>query len=264
MRYLVFGDVHGNLAALDAVLNDAQTRGIDGYFFVGDIVGYGPNPIECIDRLFALKQRGLLAWVAGNHELAVRGEANLALYNDEATATLRWTRRLLEDEPWAKRFIAEAALITEVNEQIFLTHDSVAEPSSGLYHRTPHNAVHELYTLVGKGGRIAFYGHTHLQRADLFDGHNILLVPCDPHVGSGIDPHPVILNDEQAGLFGTGSVGFPKSPLRLPEYLIFDDTNWQVEKYAVAYDRPSAKAHTSAVLKDVCGAAIADRIAKWL
>lgn len=264
MRYLVFGDVHGNLAALDAVLTEAQTRSIDGYFFVGDIVGYGPDPIECIDRLFALKQRGLLAWVAGNHELAVRGEVNLAMYNDEAAATLRWTRRLLGGEPWAKRFVQEAELITQVNEHIYLTHDSIAEPSSGLYHRTPHNAIHELYSLTGKGGRVAFYGHTHAQRADLFDSHNVLLIPFEPYVGPGADPQPVALPPNHSGIFGTGSVGFPKSPHRLAEYLVFDEGTWQIEKYAVAYDRAAAKAHARQTLKEACGAGIADRIAQWL
>jgi predicted phosphodiesterase len=264
MRYLVFGDVHANLVALEAVLADAQARQIDGYFFVGDIIGYGPQPIECIDRLFALKQRGLLAWVAGNHELAVRGEVNLALYNEEAAATLRWTRRLLDDEPWARRFVEEAELVTEVNNHIFLTHDSIAEPSSGLYHRSPHNAIHELYTLTGKGGRVAFYGHTHNQRADLFDSHNVLLVPFEPHTGPGVDAAPVRLAAGHAGLFGTGSVGFPKAPHRHAEYLIFDDTDWRVEKYAVPYDRAAAKARTRAVIKDACGTAIAERIAQWL
>ncbi|MCG3150479.1 MAG: hypothetical protein PCFJNLEI_03965 [Verrucomicrobiae bacterium] len=264
MRYLVFGDVHGNLAALDAVLADAQTREIDGYFFVGDMVGYGPEPIECIDRLLALHQRGLLAWVAGNHELAVRGEVNLALYNDEAAATLRWTRRLLDGEPWAKRFVADAELITEVNDKIYLTHDSIAEPSSGLYHRTPHNAIHELYTLAGKGGRVAFYGHTHAQRADLFDNHNVLLMPMEAHVGPGRDVAPVVMESNHSGLFGTGSVGFPKSSQRQPEYLVFDDSRWQVEKYVAQYDRAAAKERTRRILKDACGAAIADRIAQWL
>jgi hypothetical protein len=50
----------------------------------------------------------------------------------------------------------------------------------------------------------------------------------------------------------------------MPEYLIFDDSQWHVEKYAVAYDRAAAKAHTRTTLKDVCGAAVADRIAQWL
>lgn len=264
MRYLVFGDVHANLAALDAVMNDAESRGVDGYFFVGDILGYGPDPIECIDRLFALKQRGLLAWVAGNHELAVRGDVNLALYNEEAAATLRWTKRLLDDEPWARKFIAEGELITEVNDAVYLTHDSIVEPSSGQYHRTAHSAVQELHSLAEKGGRIGFYGHTHTQRGDLLENRNILLVPFLPHVGPGNDPLPVPLQPGQVGYFGTGSVGFPTTKLRQPEYLIFDDAQWRVEKYAVDYDRVAAKAHARETLKDACGSAVAERIAHWL
>lgn len=264
MRYLVFGDVHGNVDALDAVLAAGRTRGVNGYLCVGDLIGYGPSPIECLDRVWALQRRGLLAWVAGNHELAVRGEVDWSGYTPEAVATLRWTRELLAKLPWARRFVEEAELTMVVNEEIYLTHDSLVEPSSGLYHRSAHNAVHELYTLTGKGGRIGFYGHTHAQRAELFWNHNIILAPMVPHGGPEPDPQPLRLSEGQAGWIGTGSVGFPKSAGRAAEYLIFDHLDWRIEKYAVAYPRDQARQRTREVLTPVCGAAVADRIALWL
>jgi hypothetical protein len=185
-------------------------------------------------------------------------------YSPEAVATLRWTRDLLAKLPWARRFVEEAELTTVVNEDIYLTHDSLVGPSSGLYHRSAHNAVHELYTLTGKGGRIGFYGHTHTQRAELFSNHNILLAPMDAHDGADCDPHPLQLGDGQAGWVGTGSVGFPKNPPRAAEYLIFDHQQWCVEKYAVTYPRDRARQRTRDVLGPACGAAVADRIALWL
>jgi predicted phosphodiesterase len=264
MRYLVFGDVHGNLDALDAVLAAGKARGVDGYLCVGDVVGYGPNPIECLDRLWELHRRGLLAWVAGNHELAVRDEVDWQYYTPEAVATLQWTQEQLAKMPWARRFVEEAELTLAVNDDIYLTHDSIAEPSSGLYHRTPHNAVHELYTLTEKGGRIGFYGHTHAQRAEVFENHNIILAPMNAHTGTEDDPHPLRLAAGQAGWVGTGSVGFPKTRERHAEYLIFDKGQWQVEKYAAPYSRDKAKTRTREVLAPVCGAAVAERIALWL
>src|SRR5260221_11513543 len=83
MRYLVFGDVHGNLLALDTVLEAGRARGAEGYLFVGDLVGYGPQPPECIARLLPLAECGSLAWVLGNHEMGVRGEVDPTGYNDE-------------------------------------------------------------------------------------------------------------------------------------------------------------------------------------
>ena len=92
MRYLVFGDVHANLAALDTVLAAGRARGVEGYLFVGDLVGYGPEPLECIERLLPLQEQGSFAWVVGNHELAVRGEVDLEGYSTESMQTLEWTK----------------------------------------------------------------------------------------------------------------------------------------------------------------------------
>ena len=128
MRYLVFGDVHGNLLALDAVLKAGRDRGAETYLFVGDVVGYGPNPVECIERLLPLQECGSLAWVAGNHELAFRGDVEMEGYSAEAVQTLMWGRKLVEDKPWAKDFIDSAYLTTCANDLIWLTHDSLANP----------------------------------------------------------------------------------------------------------------------------------------
>jgi predicted phosphodiesterase len=264
MRYLVFGDVHGNLMALDAVLEAGRARGIDGYFFLGDVVGYGPNPIECIDRLLALKQQGLLAWVLGNHELAVRGEADLSAYSAEAVATLRWTKRMLDAQPWAMNFVRDGSLILHVNDRVYLTHDSILNPGSGNYHRLAREAVNELQALIGKGGRIGFYGHTHTLRADFLDDENVLLVPMQAHEGDGLDPNPLAVQDNQVGWIGVGSVGFPTNKQRKPEYLIFDDEDWHIEKYALTYARDQARAKARETLLPECGQAVAERVAHWL
>lgn len=264
MRYLVFGDVHGNIAALDAVLEAGRARGVDGYFFVGDVVGYGPHPIECIDRLLSLKQQGLLAWVVGNHELAVRGEVDLEAYSTEAVTTLRWTKRLLDQEPWAMNFIKEGSLVLHVNENVYLTHDSIIEPGSGHYHRLAQGAAGELQSLNEKGGRIGFYGHTHTLRADFLMGENVVLVPMEAHEGEDGDPAPLMLEDGQSGWIGVGSVGFPTNKRRMPEYLIFDDEDWSVEKYALTYGREEVRAKARERLLPECGQAVAERVAHWL
>lgn len=264
MRYLVFGDVHGNLAALDAVLAAGRARQVDGYFFVGDVVGYGPNPIECIDRLHNLHSHGLLAWVAGNHELAVRGDVKMEGYSIEAISTLEWTRSLLAAQPWARHFIEAAETMLEVNDGIFLTHDSMVDPSSARYHRHANLALSELKTLAEKDGRLAFYGHTHSLRAELMEAGHLVLTPSEAYEGEGRDPHPVRLREGQVGWLGVGSVGFPTNKHRMPEYLIFDDDEWCVEKYALHYARQDAKQQTKSTLTPICGAAIAERIAHWL
>jgi len=268
MRYLVFGDVHANVLALDTVLEAGRARGVETYLFVGDLVGYGPNPLECIERLLPLVENGNMAWVAGNHELALRGDVDMTGYSIEAAQTLDWTRKLVESKPWAKDFIESAYLTTCVNDLIWLSHDSFAAPSSGGYHRWPQNAKSELACVRHNAGRVCFYGHTHTMRAELHDlDKGIVLVPMTPHVGDGTDPQPIRLKQENLGWIGTGSVGFPTNTHRRAEYLILDEKDgneWHIEKYEVAYPRDEAKERTRTILGPVCDKGVADRIARWL
>src|ERR1017187_2227183 len=268
MRYLVFGDVHGNLLALDRVLEAGRARGTEGYLFVGDIVGYGPNPLECIERLLPLAQCGSLAWVVGNHELMLRGDIEPIGYSAEALQTLEWTRKLVEGSLPAKNFLASGHLTSVANDLIWLTHDSLADPSSGGYHRWPQNAKSELACLRYEGGRVCFYGHTHKMRAEMPKGETpVVLAPMTPHETDGIDPHPLHLQPRDLGWIGTGSVGFPTNSQRPPQCFIFPDTgsgDWRIEKYEVAYDREAARERVRVGLGSDCSKDVVERIARWL
>jgi predicted phosphodiesterase len=265
MKYLLFGDVHGNLMALEAVLAAGQAREVEAYLFVGDLVGYGPQPIECVERLLALRETTGFAWVAGNHELAIRKELDSSRYNEEAQATLNWTRELVENHPAVKEFLDAGELTLQINDLIFLTHDSLAEPSTGHYHREARKAKSELACLRYKQGKVCFYGHTHRVRAEIANAEgNIVLPMFVPHTGSDTDPHPIKLRENEIAWIGTGSVGFPGNEKRGAECLVLDDSNWHVEAYAVEYDRQAARARTREVLTGPCGQEIAERIARWM
>lgn len=268
MRYLVFGDVHANLDALDAVLGAGRWRGVDAYLFVGDLVGYGPSPVECVERLLELHRQGSLAWVVGNHELVVRGTVEPEGYSEEALRTIEWTRGLLEQAPDARSFIQAGPLTAQVNNDIWLTHDSLAQPGSGGYHRWAQNAKVELADLALRGGRVCFYGHTHKMRVELSRAEmEVLLVPMEPHEEDEVDPRPLHVGKREVGWVGAGSVGFPTNDRRWPEFLILDDLDgddWKIEKYVVEYSREKAKERTLTTLTPVCGEQVANRIAKWL
>ena len=265
MLYLVFGDVHGNLEALNAVLEAGEQREVEAYLFVGDLVGYGPNPMECIQCLMGLQSRGGMAWVAGNHDRVVRGDIEPTDFSEEALKTLEWTRRQVTEEKWALKFLESAPMTAEVNGTIWLTHESLADPGSGRYNREPQHAKPELTALSEKGGRICFYGHTHRLRAEVRDGPDtVFLIPIEPHDGDGRDPHPLHLKTGNVGWIGTGSAGFPINPKRSAECLILDDREWRVEKYAVPYPRERTRARIRKVLGDECGRDLAEHIARWL
>ncbi len=267
MRYMVFGDVHGNLVALEAALAAAEQLGATAYLFVGDAVGYGPQPLECVERLRALHEQEHLAWVAGNHELVVRDELDLEGCNDEAQATLNWTRGLVKKNRSARKFIATAPLTLQVNEGIWLAHDSVGFPGNGRYHHLPRQAESEIACLRHFGGRVCFYGHTHKLRAEVFRDNRIWLLPMLPAEPPARDPKPVTLADGEIGWIGVGSAGLSTSPGRPAEFLILDDDDpaeWKVECYAVPYSRDEARTRTREVLAGPCGEAVADQIARWM
>lgn len=98
MRYAIFTDVHANLEALEAVLAKideiAQEEPIDQLWFLGDLVGYGPNPNECIETLRARTD----VIIAGNHDWAAVGKINLDDFSEAARISAEWTARQLTEE----------------------------------------------------------------------------------------------------------------------------------------------------------------------
>ena len=90
MRIAVLSDIHGNLPALDAVLRDACD--LDTIWNLGDTVGYGADPVACMDRMATA---GPALTLVGNHDLAAIGELSLAEFNPVARAAAEWTRRQL-------------------------------------------------------------------------------------------------------------------------------------------------------------------------
>ncbi|MFN2149889.1 MAG: metallophosphoesterase family protein [Anaerolineales bacterium] len=92
MRVLTISDIHANLTALEAVLEAAGD--IDATWCLGDLVGYGPDPNECIERIQALP--GLLCLI-GNHDQAAMGEIPLARFNNDAGSVIAWTQDSLSE-----------------------------------------------------------------------------------------------------------------------------------------------------------------------
>jgi predicted phosphodiesterase len=94
LRVAVLSDVHSNVHALEAVLADADASGVDEIWCLGDVVGYGPKPNECV----ALLRERAAVCLAGNHDLVVVGRIPVVAFAGEAAAAARWTQEVLEDE----------------------------------------------------------------------------------------------------------------------------------------------------------------------
>ncbi len=134
MNYAVISDVHGNLEALDAVLADISARaGQSGgrrakILFLGDAVGYGPDPNACVAAI----RKHAFQGVAGNHDWAVLGLTDVTFFNPNARAAIRWTDETLTPE---SRAALEALPLVKRLEKdsLFLVHGSPYEPEEWHY-----------------------------------------------------------------------------------------------------------------------------------
>lgn len=219
MRILVISDIHANFVALDTVLN--TLTGYEAVWFLGDLVGYGPQPNECVERVRALPQAICLV---GNHDKAVLGEIDINTFNHDAQTALRWTRRQLT--PHNLQFLADLQPRTEVD--LFT-----------LVHASPRQPVWE-YVLDRSIAQenlpyfdtpFCLVGHTHLpaiyvEATDSFE--------CAEETPSYTQPR--LLNPQRKIIINPGSVGQPRdnNPKASCVLLDTDKLLWQYMR--VPYD----------------------------
>ncbi len=212
MRCAILSDVHGNLDALEAVLADAATHGpIEQIWCLGDLVGYGPQPNECIALL---RERGVIS-VAGNHDWAAIGKMDTEEFNPEASEAALWTRAQLTPEHRQYLESLPERLVVGPKGEFTLVHGSPREP---IWEYLTHLSLARLnfeyfqtpYCLVG---------HTHVplifQRPLPEEGapnyRTIVPQPDEPYA---LDAHRAIINP--------GSVGQPRDGSPEAAYMLFD------------------------------------------
>ena len=120
MPILIISDIHANLAAFEAVLADAEGQW-DTIWCLGDIIGYGPNPNECVDLLRKFNHISL----SGNHDWAVLGKLDINSFNDEAQVAVRWTQSVLRDDV---RSYMSSLPTTLLKDPFTLVHASPRQP----------------------------------------------------------------------------------------------------------------------------------------
>lgn len=157
MRYAILSDVHGNIEALDAILKRfEEIGGIDRYYCLGDIVGYGAEPEACCTRIRELCEVTLL----GNHDAAVAGRMDYSYYYDAAREALDWCRERLTDVnmEWLK-----SLPYTHRLGPVELSHGSPFQPEEYDYIFAPEQAQ-EVARLKEDLADVTFIGHSHLTK----------------------------------------------------------------------------------------------------
>ncbi len=222
--FAVLSDIHGNLEALDAVLADIARRPVSAIYCLGDIVGYGPNPVECIERAMTWETS-----ILGNHDCAVLVEPDG--FGQSAERAIFWTRALLEsprrDDIWA--FLGELQRSNHQDDFLFV-HGSARNPTNeyvfpeDIYNRPKMTKIAALLE------RYCFCGHTHIP--------GVFESPTEPEgewrYFSTAECHHFWRFDGRKTIVNVGSVGQPRDEDWRACYVTVD--GWDVTFHRVEYD----------------------------
>jgi predicted phosphodiesterase len=215
MRLAVLSDIHANLAALDAVCDDLPP--VDQIWALGDIVGYGPQPNEVIQRLVKLDGRAVM----GNHDGAAVGVVDASWFNPDAAAAIRWTAKVLDPSS-----TAYLGALPEVRRDGELT----------AVHGSPREPIWEYITdqriasenLGSFETRNCLFGHTHMPIIYRADGGRMEVVPATTSAPIALDARRALINP--------GSVGQPRDGNPDASYLLLDIEAGRAEFRRVRYD----------------------------
>ena len=219
MRFAIFGDIHGNLEALESVLADCASCEIDEYLCLGDMVGYGANPEDCVERI---REIGALA-VCGNHDHAVIGAQNLNFFNAHARDAVLWTSRNLTQK--SKNWIRSLSLAEHLP-GFSIVHGSLHSPELFNYVQTIRDADSN-FRQMDKS--VLFLGHSHYPLA--FFDTSPMTYTLDPVIPLDLSIKTVI---------NAGSVGQPRDEDPRACYVVFDSEAALVELRRVEYDIDTA------------------------
>ncbi|HET7205627.1 MAG TPA: metallophosphoesterase family protein [Terriglobales bacterium] len=231
MRILVLSDIHSNLQALEACLAHAPAH--DVVVNLGDIVGYGANPNEVIERA-----RGLGTYfVRGNHDKAAAGLMDLNDFNPIAGMAALWTREHLTPAnlQWLTQLPQGPIQVKEFAQAQFVHGSPIDEDE---YLVTPEDA---LESLLASERPLTFFGHSHLQCAFTTDRqHDGPLRPAYKTVGQAESAEWQLKKDMHY-LINPGSVGQPRDGDWRAGFALFDSDTYTLNYYRVPYDLKAAQ-----------------------
>ena len=220
MKIAVLSDIHANLPALEAVMADMPP--IDAVICLGDVVGYGGNPIECIDFV---REEGWPTLV-GNHDRACTDVDILQWFNEDAARAIEWTCGHIGQD--RLKWLAELPETDEVGDEVLLVHGS---PRDHIYEYILDAASAEANLELLDGRKICFHGHTHVPGIFRYD-HGRLIHEYDIDTFRLGGPE----------LVNPGSVGQPRDGDPDASYAVWDRKEGTFEFRRVPYDREAAKA----------------------
>ncbi len=217
MTVVIFADVHSNIHALEAVLQDAGN--CDAYWCVGDVVGYGPRPNQCVARVMEVD---VLA-IAGNHDLGSLGEIDVQHFNPYARIACEWNGKRLDER--SREYLESLPLYLEPEPGVTLVHGSPRDPVWE-YILSTWEAVENFEVLKTP---LCYIAHSHAPVVFCLDGED-----CDLFVPEeGKKYH---LEEGSKYIINVGSVGQPRDGDPRACYVVFDADDRRIRYHRVEYD----------------------------
>jgi predicted phosphodiesterase len=242
MKYAVLADIHSNILAFEAVLSDLNKKGtIDEIWCLGDIVGYGPDPHECIDLLKKLNP----FCVAGNHDWAATGKIDISDFNPEAAEAIHWTKKHLTSDDI--KYLDGLPLTLEKGD-FTLVHGSPREPI--WEYIISEEAANDNFKYFSS--KYCLVGHSHLPLLFVYDDiclniklsssskYHSKLDKTKTNNSSNVREPPSVLAKIKLRngrlIINPGSVGQPRDNDPRASYAIYDRDSSEIIIYRVEYD----------------------------
>lgn len=224
MRLGIFSDVHANYEALSAVLEAYKKERIDVFYCLGDTVGYGGSPNECVDIIRRLARLTIL----GNHDAAVAGRMDYSYYYEAARHALDTHAAMLSPENMA--WLKQLPYREKLDEfSVDLCHGSPVRIEEFEYIFAPEQA-RECLPILDDLGQLTVIGHSHLCKVFALTKHEVEELPA-------VD---VTLHPDKKFIISVGSVGQPRDYDNRASYTVFDTSTRRFEFKRVEYDVETA------------------------
>lgn len=218
MRYGIISDIHANFEAFDAVLQALAQEQIDTYLCLGDIVGYGANPNECLERVWDLTPHV----IAGNHDYAVVGKEDLTYFNRSAAEAVLWTMQVLTRQ--SRQYLRDLPLLL-CQPDLMAVHATPSSPDQWNY-IVSLDQVEEEFDAIPPELAVCFIGHSH--QPVIFEQGRWL---CRALRTKACHQRPGYRH-----IVNTGSVGQPRDGNPHATYCVYDTIAGQVEIKRAEYD----------------------------
>ncbi len=227
MNYALLSDVHGNLEALTAVLEEIERSSVDRTIFLGDVVGYGADPVECLSLIGKATDISIL----GNHDLAIADGSGLDELNEDAAIAARWTTGLINDDDREKIMRLPLEHL-DADSGIHLVHGSPDKPERFNYILSEWDAERGF---AGCNSRIVFVGHSHIPAAFVELEYKRTFTGEVRRVKK-LDASKVQLEAEYRYIINVGSVGQPRDGNPRAAYGIYNGGEETFSLRRVPYD----------------------------